>query len=755
MPMPLLALAFIAGIGLTYQFAVLPSLAAVSGLALVAIVAWTLRVRALAVLVAGVVLSSAQGHRALAQDWPCGRDKERLSLTGLVASAPERLDGRIDFDFEPGPDARRTGVPGRVRLSWYRPQAVPAPGETWRLTATLRCRNGFANPGGYDRELHLLRHGYGATGYVSGTARRIEGEPASRPVERLRARIASGIEAAAGRTRSAGVLVGLAVGLRGGMDRAIRDAFVATGTAHLIAISGMHVTAFAAVALLGLRSVYRFGAGAGLSAAWPAAQAVVVASLTLGYGLLAGASLPTVRTMAMVGLILLLRTARRHAQLADVLAVSALLLTAADPSAATSAGFWLSYVAVAALLSVVRAGAGSGRVLREFVRAQAVVTVVLAPVLVAAFGGVPLLGPVANAIAIPLFSLLLLPATLAGTLLLFLAPGLAGRWWAAFGVLLDRAWPPLEWLAGRPHAVLYPTAAPGWLLGASLVLAVLAILVPGRALRLPAAAVIVALLFRQPVVPPPGGFDLVVLDVGHGLAAVLRTATHVLLFDTGPRWRSGASAAGVTLTPYLRAVGVSRVDRVVASHADADHAGGLERLRHDFVVASVIGDAGSWQPVDRACEAGMSWRWDGVDFEVMHPPAGAVLPRNDSSCAVRVSGPGGSALLLADPEAVAEAALAARAIRADAVIVPHHGSASSSSPALVEAVHPRWALVSAGFGNRWGLPRAPVVARWRHVGATLRSTAEGGALRLEFRPGVAAGPIRAWRESEPRWWRRR
>jgi len=756
--MPFIALAFLGGVWLALTAPRLPSHAVLLAMVLAAIVAAAAGSRVLSAVFAGMVAVGFHAHWALAGDWPCSRDREAVTWSGAVASSAEDQPGRLDFDFVPDTEARSVGAPRRVRVTWYEPSSRPRPGETWRLGLRLRCRNGFVNPGGFERELDLLRRGLGATAYVVSDPepRREADRPGAMPVQRARDWVGERIGSAAEGTRSAAVLQGLSVGLRGSIDPALRQAFVDTGTAHLIAISGTHVTAFAVVVLWLSRRGYRFLANPTGSARWPALQAALVLAMTGAYGLLAGASLPTVRTVVMVACALLLRVARRHADGADVLACTALLLAACDPLGVTSAGFWLSFAAVAALIGLLETTATGWEALRRFIRAQAAVSVVLAPVLVSAFGGIPLVGPLANAVAIPLFSFLLLPATLFGLVLLVTAPGLAERFWRMLALLLDRAWPWLEGLAALPGSVLRPPAAPGWLLLAALAATLAAVSVPGKPARALAAVLLATLLSRPAPAPAPGHFELVVLDVGQGLAAVVRTASRTLVFDTGPRWRGGGTAAAVTLVPFLRSAGVVAVDTVVVSHDDADHAGGLRPLADAFPLAWVIGDAGDAGLADEPCVAGRRWTWDAVRFEFVHPPSGTPWRGNDASCALKVSALNGRALLLADPEGPAEQALLRDGgVEADIVLVPHHGSRSSSSAAFIGATGARWALVSAAFGNRWGMPQPEVVARWRSAGAEVLGTAQGGALRARAGPRWPEPQVDAWREADPRWWRRR
>lgn len=749
--MVLPALALVAGAACVFGFERLPSPVLLGAVAAGAALAWSVRLRALACGLAGFLLAGVHGHLALAGDWPCARDREVLELTGRIVAPPLVAPGRVDFEFAPEAAGQRQSAPRRIRLSWYEPEGIPSPGERWQLSARLRCRNGLLNPGGYDRELALLRARVGATGYVVGRgAARIGGGPHAAPVAWLRHRIAERVAHAAAGTGSAGVLQGLTVGLRGNIPDELDDAFVATGTAHLIAISGMHVTAFAVAFHLLMRFGYRIVARPALSAAWPAWQALTVLAVTAGYGLLAGAALPAVRTVAMVGIALLLRLARRRVPVGDLLAAAGAMLVAADPLSVTSAGFWLSFGAVAALVALIDTGASAWAWLWTFMRAQAAVTVVLAPVLLAAFGAVSLVGPLVNAVAIPLFSFVLLPLTLAGMALMPLAGGGADALWGYLARLLDALWP---WLiaAGRGALSTFaPPQAPGWLLGATLVTVLAGIVLPVRGLRLVASVLLAATLLRPAAAPPQGGFELTVVDVGQGLAAIVRTARHSLVFDTGPRWQGGGSAARVSLVPTLRALGVRRLDRVVVSHADNDHAGGLEDLLRAIPAAQVTGAAG---PGAVPCTAGDGWTWDGVGFRVVHPGAGETWNDNDGSCALRVASQGGVALLLADTQHRAERAMLSRDLAADVVLVPHHGSASSSSPAFVAAVAARSALVSAGYGNRWGLPRDEVVERWHEGGAAVHTTAAGGALQVRFTTSSGAGPVLGQRDVR-RWWRR-
>jgi competence protein ComEC len=376
--------------------------------------------------------------------------------------------------------------------------------------------------------------------------------------------------------------------------------------------------------------------------------------------------------------------------------------------------------------------------------------------MVIAFGRLSLIAPLANAIAIPVFSFLLLPAILLATVFAALSPGSADGIWQELAAVLDAGWP---WLiaAGRlPFATWWPAAQPIAVVAIAGAAGFAALMLPLRGLRAAAVVMLMALIVGRGERPLPGGWSLTVLDVGQGLAAVVETRDHALVFDTGPRWRNGSAAARVTLLPWLHARGIRHIDRLVLSHDDSDHTGGTRALLDALPVRDVIaGPRVRLNPPPASCRRGDGWRWDGVAFSVLHPARETSGSDNDNTCVLRVAGAGGSALLLADPEGEAEEELLTQPLAADVVLVPHHGSRTSSGARFVSAVGARLGIVSAGFGNRWNLPDAAVVARWQAAHTTVLTTAGGGAISVDFPPGPGDIGIRAERLAARRWWRRR
>jgi len=711
------------------------------------------RAPALAASLAGCAWALHAVSTALAGSWSCTRDGETVELVGRVSAPAIVRQDRTDFDLEGGNASRGRSAARRIRLSWYDANRVPHVGERWRVVAKLRCPRGFANPGAPDRELALLREGVRATGYVVAghSPERLDG-PAVHRVERLRERVAGAIAAALPPGPTAAVLQGLSVGVRGNIPDGLWEAFAVTGLAHLVAISGLHVTGCALSMLLLLRLAWRWRV-LRPSPRRLAIEGVAVVGATAAYALISGASVPALRTLAMVGLFSLLRTLRRPAPIAGTLAIAAAILVAADPLSITSAGFWLSFVATAALFAAGSAGTGWRASVGGFARAQMAITVVLAPVLAATFGRLSLVAPLVNAVAIPAFSLLILPAVLLGTTIAVLAPAASAPVWRLLGRILDGTWTILEWIAAWPAVSFAPALQPAVLMAGAGLLAFGAMLVPQRGLFIAAAVLLIALVCGRAEPVEPGAFTLSVIDVGQGLAAVVETSDHVLLFDSGPQWRGGTVAARVSLLPYLRSRGVRRIDRLVLSHDDQDHAGGARLIAGAIAVEHTLASPGSGSAAGGTCTRGATWAWDGVTFRVVHPPSAFEGSDNDRSCAVHITGAGGTVLLLADPEADAESALVGQAIAADVVLIPHHGSASSSSPALVAAVSARIAIASAGFGNRWGMPRADVVARWRAAGTAVIDTAGQGAVRVRVPPVAGSIEIETERRDHPHWWR--
>jgi competence protein ComEC len=681
-----------------------------------------------------------------------GRD---FAVSGYVSSFAAARAGQATFGFvvdDPRPD----GVPRRLRLTWYDAPGDALPGSHWSLTVRLRPPRGLRNPAGFDFERWLLVNDYGATGYVrsgAGAAPRPELVPAWL---RFRSTLAERLRAAASSDDGAALLVALALGERHLFAEQHWDDFRRTGTSHLVAVSGMHV------ALLGLVA---FGAVRRLWLRLPAplcsfdleAAALAAVLATAYYAALTGFAVPAQRSLVMVGVGLAVLVARRHVPAARAFAATLLAVLAWDPFASLSASFWLSFVAVAVLLALAAPrplapprGHVFGTAWR-FASWQLVIGLALVPLSVVAFGEVSLVGPAANLVAIPFFNLLLVPAAVLATVALSL-PGLAALSLPAVGWVADLASATataLHWAAGLPAAAL-AVPAPPWpcFVVAALGVALAVAGPPVGARSLGWLAVVPLFAPARPLLPA-GVARAVVLDVGHGLAVIVETRAHRLLFDAGPA-SPGLDAGADVAVPALGAQGRRGLDLLIVSHADNDHSGGAPAVVAAFPRADVLAGPDVRLPRAERCERGQRWAWDDVQFEILHPPAGFATGGNDGSCVLKVTTERGELLLTGDVERRAEGQLLAEALAADVVVVPHHGSATSSSAAFVAAVAAKLAIASAGFENRWRFPRPEVRARWQRSGARVVVTGEAGAVTVVL--GTAEMQVSAERDGRHRYW---
>ncbi|MDO9357404.1 MAG: DNA internalization-related competence protein ComEC/Rec2 [Polaromonas sp.] len=770
-----------------------------------------------------------------------------IEVSGRVLAMPQRSDDGLRFRFAVESarlDGQRVALPERIYLGWYtgfgnresvappldtdNPDAAetapallslqrqPPPlraGERWRLTVRLKAPHGNSNPHGFDYELWLWEQGLQATGYVRAGPRDpapvLLADSLRHPVERARQSMRDAVYARLTDRQLAGVVAALLVGDQNAIERADWDVFRATGVAHLMSISGLHITMFAWLAAQCIGWGWRRSARwtPALCLAVPAMSAAAWGGLALAaaYAVFSGWGVPAQRTVWMLAAIVLLRQSGKRWPWPQVWLLAMAVVVALDPWALLQPGFWLSFVAVGVLFAAgpsqgeeapsggrepgaagERGGKGvpagpshpeavdsnfaidsgaspSGGVwaggqndlklplkrlfwprwilsalsaMLRSAREQWVVTLALAPLSLLLFNQLSLIGLLANGIAIPWVTLVVTPLTMLGAVW---APAWDVASGAVAGLMVV-----LQWLARWPLASISVAAAPLWCAAAGVSGGLL------LAMRLPwhwrvlGVPLILPVMLWQPLTPPAGQFELIAADVGQGNAVIVRTAVHTLVYDTGPRFSRESDAGHRVLVPLLRALGGS-VDMLMLSHRDSDHIGGAPAvlaMQPQAVLRSSIEDGHPLQALRSSvrCIAGQQWQWDGVAFEVLHPPAGDYAQpqkSNAMSCVLRITGAGGTALLAGDIEQAQEQRLVTvgAPLRADLLLMPHHGSKTSSSAAFLDAVQPGLALAQAGYRNRFGHPAPPVLARYQERGIkVLASPVCGAATWTSERP---------------------
>jgi competence protein ComEC len=756
-------LGFAVGVGVLFLLPSLPSFRlSVLLAALTALMAWRLPLaRPLALGMMGFLLAQAQACQLLCQPFPeslVGRD---LELTGRIAGLPGSAGGnegegrRFLFRIE-GARSRGEGISfhGLVRLSWYRDTPRLVAGQRWRLVARLKPPHGFANPGGLDYEGWLFQHGIEATGYVrtSNENLLLDPGPGLYIIDRWRQWLRERIDEILKGSKGEGLVMALVLGDRSGLGPAQWEVLTRTGTSHLIAISGLHVGLVAGFLFFMTRWAWSRSARLTLMAAAPRAAAVAALAGAIGYSALAGFAVSTQRALIMLavffGAVLFARTIRPASGITLAL-VGVLIL---DPRSVISPGFWLSFGAVAVLLYALGGRLAAGRLWDKWGRAQWAIALGLLPLLLLLFGHVSLIAPLVNLIAVPLFALLL-PAVLVASLL-GLVSGL-GVPLVLMSKVLEGGYGLLEVVSSWPWADATLSDRPGWVWVAAF---------PGVALLLaprglPGRWIGLVLLLPLALTPPPGlspgEARFTLLDVGQGLAAVIRTGSHVLVYDTGPAFPSGFNTGAAVVLPYLRKQGVGRIDTLIISHGDRDHAGGFAGLNGRIPIARIlVGEPREIPGVTVApCLAGEHWTWDGVDFEILYPEVSG-REDNESSCVLRVSSKGASVLLTGDVEVATEDELVRQQpgrLESTVLVAGHHGSNSSSSATFLQAVAPRFVLYSSGYANRFGFPAVEVRDRVAALGAVQLGTASSGAISFRLYSRGIAGPRMYRREHERLW----
>ena len=666
-------------------------------------------------------------------------DGRTLWVEGRVVGLPSQGARVVRFELADA-SSRRAELPSLIRLSWYGGPAVNS-GERWRLAVNLKRPGGLVNPHVPDQEAALLARRIGATGSVKAGELLAPASVAWRDAVRQRL---LGVDAQGREGGLAALVLGDGDSLDARDWRILQD----TGTVHLLVISGQHIGMLAGLVYAIVAGLARFGCWPRALPSLPWACGLAFAA-ALGYGLLAGFQVPVQRACIMLGLVLLWRLRFRHLGVGWPLLLALVGVLLLEPLASLQPGFWLSFAAVAVLILAFSGRLGAWRAWQAWTRAQWLVAIGLLPVLLMLGLPISVSAPLANLLAVPWVSIGVLPLALLGTITLpipFVGESLL---WLAGG-LLDGLFGFLARIAGWRAAWLAP-AVPVWAWLLICLGAFMLLLPKGIPVRLLGWPLLLLAVFAPQAKIPPGEVEVWQLDVGQGLAFILRTHQHAMLYDAGPAL-GGADLGERVVLPVLRRLGVRELDLMLLSHADADHAGGAPAVMRGMPVARVLsGEPAALPAVLQAqpCISGERWEWDGVSFSLWQwSQAG---DSNQDSCVLMVDARGERLFLTGDMDARSERAWlqSTQATRVHWLQAPHHGSRSSSSQLFLEATAPRGVLISRGRHNAFGHPHAEVMARYKALGIAAYDNVEQGALRLRLgRFGVPQG-LRA----ERRFWR--
>lgn len=698
----------------------------------------------------------------LPDEWQ-GRD---IVVSGVIADLPRPHERGLRFAF----DVERTltpraSVPRHIHLSTYRDGKSPPlelhAGERWRFTVRLKQPHGTANPHGFDFEAWALERNLRAVGYVhnKGDNVRIDAlaEGWDYRIETWREAVRDKFAATLGGAPYSGVLTALAIGDQHSILPGQWQVFTRTGVNHLMSISGLHITMLASLAFAAAYWLWRRSARLPL---WlPARKAASLAALlaAISYAMLSGFAVPAQRTVYMVGAVAAALWLNRNFSLGQLLSIALLGVLIPDPWAVISPGFWLSFGAVALILYVTAYRIGSPHWLAQYATVQWAMTVGLTPLLLALFQQVSLVSPLANAFAIPLVSLVVVPLTLLGAALPVELP-----LWLAH-IAMDGTMRFLEWLNELPQAVWTQHAPPAWTIAVAVLGAFWLLLPRGFPARWLGAPLMLPMFLNAPEPPAPGALRLTVFDVGQGLAVAAQTSNHALLYDTGPDFSGEADSGNRILVPALRAMGIAGLDGLMLSHDDIDHTGGTSSLMQAMPVGWLSSPLALDHPLlqqtknARPCLDGQDWEWDGVKFELLHPAPDrdpeAKPHDNELSCVLRISTGSQHVLLAGDIEKDSEQRLLGLhpdKLSANLLVVPHHGSKSSSGHAFVAATLPDYAVFTAGYRNRFGHPRKEVLQRYADSGAQLLRSDGDGAILVEM--DAQGIKVERYRKTHARYW---
>lgn len=731
--MPVFTLSFLAGIVLVQQFSQLPHLGWLISCGVGSVFCAWKRLRFLPGVLLGILWASLFALDRLNDRLPKTLAEKEFNITGYVISLPEQNQRRAIFDFQITSAAEK--LPTKVRLSWYNPTQIVKAGQHWQFTVKLKRPHGMFNPAGFDYETWLFSQNIGATGYIRKPEPRLLNTAGDfYHISIWRQAISDQLSRLLSDRDSLALIKALSIGDGGEISDAQWQLFRKTGTIHLIVISGSHISLVAGMVFF---LILKLWARTGILAISPPTVAAAAAiSAGLFYSALAGFSVPTQRAMIMVAVAMLGIVFQRHIKLLDTLALALLLVLLFDPLSVLAPGFWLSFIAVLLILYCNANRLGKPSWLFPLLNIHIVLTLGLAPLLLLFFQQMSLISPLANFIAVPTIELVIVPVILITMPLIFWQPFLATKLLLLISQLLEWLYALLNELAKFPYATLNHPQPGGWTIFLALSGVMLLFSPRGIPLRRLSLIFWLPLLFAETEKLKPAEFSLTLLDVGQGSSAVVQTANHVLVFDTGAKTSEDFDMGKAVLLPFLQHLDIQKIDRLIISHGDNDHSGGAQSLISgidtDVIYSSVPQLLSNHKPLP--CHAGQQWQWDQVSFRMLSPPIAKFGNHNNDSCVLKVESAAGSVLFTGDIEARAEQELISSATRLKShiLIAPHHGSKTSSTTDFLATVQPELILIPAGYKNRYHFPHPSVIEKYQNRKIKWLMTGTAGAINVKM-----------------------
>lgn len=698
--------------------------------------------------------------------WSLSKELENKNLlvTGTIASLPQTKTLVTSFTFATATIANESHKT-KLKLSWYGREHPPLfCGDQWQLQVRLKRPHGTLNPGGFDYEKYLFEHHFRATGYIvtSPENKLLTSKWYHQPFNRLRQMLQTKMRQSLLQLPMTGIITTLVLGDESDITAEEWQTFRATGTSYLMAISGLHIGLLASIVFFVVDFLWRRSRTWALILPAKCAAAVAAFFTAFIYSALSGFSIPTQRAMIMLAVFLGAIFFRRNVAPWNAFFLALLLVLLIDPLAVLAIGFWLSFAAVAAIIyiscyrkTIFVAAVPSRHIrsIKKFLYLQFALTIALLPLTLFYFGAISFSSIIANIIAMPGVCLIVVPLSIVGALL----PGYFGGWvlWLAARIML-LIWEWLEWLS---HFTLFSWqhAVSNWWLLAAAIIGTLILLAPrGFPARIIGLVYFLPLILYTPATPPSGGFRFTLLDVGQGLASVIQTKHHTLIYDTGMKQLQGDSGTAIVI-PFLQQAGIRDVAMMVVSHGDSDHIGGAASILKMTSVGEVYTSVPArFAPgVAQNCYAGKTWNWDGVNFKFLAPERKTNYMGNNASCVLKVTNGTQSVLLTGDIESDAEKSLThayVNELKSDIIIAPHHGSRTSSTAEFIYAVAPKYVLYPIGYRNRFHFPSKVVVRRYQDFGATMADTAASGAITFNFTAQAEIVTPEFYREIYRKYW---